>query len=165
MAAGVDVADAVGVGVAVGVAVAVGAVVGVGVGVAVGVAVPSSSSKPPAPPGLNVTDTLFGPFITTVQVLPAPLHAPPQFHTEPNSPVAVIVTRVPCVYRYRPARGETLPAEPCCADEAMVSVCSWANVAVTVLFAFMYTLIVFRGSEALLPLAPLPPLTRRLDSR
>lgn len=161
MAAGVDVADAVGAGVAMGTAVAVG----VTVADAVGVAVPSSSSKPPAPPGLNVTDTLFGPFITTVQVLPAPLQAPPQFHTEPNSPVAVIVTRVPCVYRYRPARGETLPAEPRCADEAMVSVCSLTNVAVTVLFAFMYTLIVFRGSVPLLPLAPLPPLTRRLDSR
>ena len=163
MAVGVGVADAVGAGVAVGVTVAVGADVAVAVGVAV--AVPSSSSKPPAPPGLNVTDTLFGPVITTVQVLPEPLHAPPQFHTEPNSPVAVIVTRVPCVYRYRPARGETLPAEPRCADEAMVSVCSLANVAVTVLFAFMYTLIVFRGSVPLLPLAPLPPLTRRLDSR
>ena len=161
VAVGVDVGDAVGVGVAVGVAVGVGAAVAV----AVGVAVPSSSSKPPAPPGLNVTDTLLGPVITTVHVRPEPLHAPPQFHTEPNSPVAVIVTRVPCVYRYLPARGETLPAEPRCADEAMVSVCSLTNVAVTVLFAFMYTLIVFRGSEALLPLAPLPPLTRRLDSR
>ena len=161
MAAGVDVADAVGVGAGVGAGVAVGPAVAV----AAGVAVPSSSSKPPAPPGLNVTDTLLGPVITTVQVLPEPLHAPPQFHTEPNSPVAEIVTRVPCVYLYLPGRGETDPAEPRCADEVMVSVCSLANVAVTVLFAFMYTLIVFRGSEALLPLAPLPPLTRRLDSR
>ena len=95
MAVGVGVAVTDGAGVAerVGDAVAVR----VAVAVAVGVAVPSSSSsKPPAPPGLNVTDTLFALVIVTVHVRPEPLHAPPQFHTEPNSPVAVIVTRVPC---------------------------------------------------------------------
>ena len=76
--------------------------VAVGDGVALGVSAwpdgppPSSSPKPPEPPGLNVTDTLRGPVIVTVHVRPEPLHAPPQLHTDPKSPVAVSVTRVPC---------------------------------------------------------------------
>lgn len=95
---------AVGVGVTVGDGVALGDGAGVALGVALGVSAwpdgppPSSSSspKPPEPPGLNVTDTLRGPVIVTVHVRPEPLHAPPQLHTDPKSPVAVSVTRVPC---------------------------------------------------------------------
>ena len=71
-AAGVAVRD--GAGVAVGVGVTVGAAVGVAV--AVGADAPSSSLRPP-PMWLNVTDTLLGPVITTVQLFLCPLHAPP----------------------------------------------------------------------------------------
>ena len=98
VALGVGVAVALGVGVAVAVGVAVvvedGVAVGDGVAVAVSVSPSSSSAEPPAP-GLKVMLTVLGWVITTVHVLPEPLHAPPHVLTAPNSPVAVIVTLVP----------------------------------------------------------------------